>query len=96
MTALTKNPQKITLADSNSLDLDFDALKNTNVIRYGIALIEYVAGGTIQVSSGEAITADSGHVSTAEKKLIIPIEKGTPVKVKGVLNDSFIITISKD
>ena len=99
---LSLNPQIITLTNSNELEINFDSLFTSLKATTGgeeatkTALVDWIAGAPKFSSTGATITNDSGGVTTEIRKLLLPIDKGVPIKVKGTANDSFQVTILND
>ncbi len=80
-TTLTMNPQKITVSGTSEHDINFDGLLQDNL---GTAVIDWLSGTSIQVNgSGRAITSDTGAITSARNKLLIPVQKGVNIRYKG-------------
>jgi hypothetical protein len=67
--------QKITLADTTEIPLVFSKL-------YKYALVEWVSGDEVQVSSSGAITSVSGSVTEGNPRTVIDVTSLTQITVK--------------
>lgn len=90
---LSQNGQKITIAaDTNEHQIDFgNILKGDS----GTALIEWVSGTAFQINSnGVAIAAGTITMNATQLKTLLPIFRGTNIRMKGGAgSETFNITI---
>jgi len=95
-TTLTLNPELITVpANTTEHDINFDDILKK---RYGTALIERVSGTSVQLNSnGVAISALAPAIIEANPKMVLPIKKGTNIRMKGGAgSETFMVTIHPD
>lgn len=90
-TALTLNPQKITLADTNEVEYTADDLLEDLGFQNGIACFDSFSAATQINVNGQAITAASGSYSSGS--IYLPIKKGYPIKLKGSASATLNIAI---
>lgn len=92
-TTLAQNPQKITLADTNELELNFNALLDKFGVQNGYALLDELSASTQFNGNGVTITSATGTWASGSKALI-PITRNVFLKCKGSAAATFNVTIS--
>lgn len=92
-TALTLNPQKITLADTNQVEYSADALLSELGVQNGIACFDHFSASTQINVNGQTITSASGAYSIGA--IYLPIKHGYPIKLKGSASATLNIAIQR-
>jgi hypothetical protein len=88
---LTLNPQKITLADTNELEINVDNILTQLGWNEGDVLIDSQSAATQFNVNNQSISASSGTYT--DKNIILPIKKGVTVRAKGSAAATFNIAI---
>jgi hypothetical protein len=93
VTTLTMNPELVTVpANTSEHEINFDGILPD---KFGSAILERVSGTSVQINaSGIAITSATGAINETQKFLMIPVKKGTNLRMKGGAGgETFYITV---
>ena len=97
-TTLAVNPEVVTVpANTDAHEINFDAVlpEKEPIGQFtGYAVLQRLTGTSVQVSSGAAITGASAALNSTITQMIIPITRGTTMKMKGGAgSETFSITV---